>query len=277
MAFLRVREILKQADERKTSVIAFNCIDYSTIYSVIAVAEELNKPAICMLYPEHAYGKNVINLAGFASAVKSLAEKVSVPIGVHLDHSSDYAFIIDAIKSGFTSVMYDGAMLPLEENIANTRKVVETAHLLGADVEAELGYIGLAENGLDTDAYTQPEIAARFVNETGVDSLAIAIGSAHGIYASTPHLDLQRLDEINAATEAFLVLHGGTGIPEDQLESAFTRGINKLNVGTEYLRLWKASMAKYTMDETCLPEEAPGKVQEQLMNYLRKKMQLTKM
>lgn len=279
MAFAKVRDILKMADEGKTSVIAFNCSNYDMAYSAIYGAEKVNKPVICMLYPEHQYQENVINLKSFAAMVRSLAEEVSVPVGLHLDHSSDYEYIVNAMSCGFTSVMYDGSMLSLEENIYNSRKVVETAHILGVDVEAELGHVGMANvDDQDLlDLYTKPEVAARFIQESGVDSLAVAIGSAHGDYLATPKLDLERLDEINAATAVPLVLHGGSGIPDDQLNEAFRRGINKFNVGTEFFKLWKTSTAKHTADPSLIPVEVPARVQADLIEYIVKKLELVKL
>jgi ketose-bisphosphate aldolase len=276
MALEKVRNLLKKADEVKTSVLAFNCIDFNTIYPVIAVAEELGKPVIIMLYPEHVWKNNVGDLAGFAGMVESLASEVKVPIGLHLDHSSDYEFIMKAIKGGFSSVMYDGSMLPLEENIANTQKVVETAHIFGVDVEAELGHVGFAaaSDQDKLDQYTKPDVAAFFCKETGVDSVAIAIGSAHGVYLTTPKLDLERLDQINAATNTPLVLHGGSGIPHDQLTQAFRRGINKFNIGTEYFQLYFDSCKEYVEKNKSI-FDMPVYVQEKLKNYLRRKIPIS--
>ena len=280
MAFERVSTILKMADEANTSVIAFNCTDFNMAYSVVAVAEELQKPVIIMLYPEHCYLNNASTPAAFASMVRALAADVTVPIGLHLDHSSDYEYIMNAIKGGFTSVMYDGSMLPVEENIKNTKKVVETAHIFGVDVEAELGHVGFAAvaDQEKEDMYTQPEVAANFYNETNCDSIAIAIGSAHGVYKTTPKLDLKRLEEINAATNVPLVLHGGSGIPKDQLEIAFTKGINKFNVGTEFFQLYYDSIKEYCEINGTKGNvfDMPKYTQEKLMDYLRVKMQLSK-
>ena len=224
MALERVSKILKMADEAKTSVIAFNCINYDMAYSVVTVAEELQKPVIIMLYPEHNYGFNNADVRGFAETVKSLASRVKVPVGLHLDHSSDFDYIMKAIREGFTSVMFDGSMLPVEENIRLSKKVVEVARNFDVDVEAELGRVGFAKDSDEDnlDLYTKPEVAAEFCKETGVTSVAVAIGSAHGVYLETPKLDIERLEEINRATETPLVLHGGSGIPNDQLEVAFT-------------------------------------------------------
>lgn len=276
MTLVKVGEILKMADKAKTSVIGFNCLDYSTVKSVITVAEELQKPVIVMLYPEHCHRYNWTTPAAFASMVKSEAEKVNVPIGLHLDHSSSYEYIIQAIKAGFTSVMYDGSMLPLEENIRNTREIARAAHALGAEVEAELGHVGFAStitDQSDLDKYTRPEIAQSFCEQSTCDSVAIAIGSAHGFYKETPKLDLQRLKDINAATNTPLVLHGGSGIPNDQLAIAFQEGINKFNVGTEFLWLYLQTVKQF--DGTDIAD-LPNKVQAALMDYLREKMKLSK-
>ncbi|MCI8505705.1 MAG: class II fructose-bisphosphate aldolase [Lachnospiraceae bacterium] len=281
MALEKVSSILKMADEANTSVIAFNCNDYTMAYSVAQVAEELQKPVIIMLYPADSFQKNCCNLSGFAATVLELAKKVNVPIGLHLDHCSDFAYILNAIRSGFTSVMYDGSMLPVEENIVNTKRVVEAAHALGADVEAELGHVGFAAQSDQhkLDMYTRPEVAAKFCEETEVDSVAVAIGSAHGVYLETPKLDLSRLDEINAATKTPLVLHGGSGIPDDQLEQAFKRGINKFNVGTEYFQLYYDSIREFCDQNGDKGNvlDLPLFVQEKLKAYLRVKMQISRL
>lgn len=283
MAFESVKNILKMADEANTSVIAFNCINYDMAYSVVTVAEELQKPVIIMLYPEHNYGFNNADVRGFAEMVKSLASTVKVPVGLHLDHSSDFNYIMKAIRAGFTSVMFDGSMLPIEENIQLSKKVVEVARIFDVDVEAELGRVGFAKDSDEEnlDLYTKPEVAAEFCKETGVTSVAVAIGSAHGVYLETPKLDLQRLDEINKATDTPLVLHGGSGIPNDQLEIAFTKGINKFNVGTEFFQLYYDTVFEYMKAHEAernvnLLFEMSKYVQDKLMAYLREKMKLSK-
>lgn len=280
MGIEKVSTILKMADQARTSAIAFNCIDYTMIKSVITVAEETQKPAIIMLYPEHAKDKHYIDPEVFAKTVKALARNVSVPIGLHLDHCSDYNYIVKAIQNGFNSVMYDGSMLPLEENIKNTSEVVKIAHILGAEVEAELGHVGFAINKgdqNDVDRYTKPEIAAAFCKESGCDSVAVAIGSAHGFYTETPKLDIERLKEINAATDTPLVLHGGSGIPDDQLEVAFREGINKFNVGTEFFWLYYQTIKDYCLEGHEDFFDLPLVAEEKLKNYLRNKMKISKM
>lgn len=279
----KVSTILKMADESKTSAIAFICADYNMAYSVVKTAEKTNTPVVVMLLPEHFYQNNTMNIGGFAQMAKELAASVPVPVGLHLDHSYDYKSVIRAINSGFPSVMIDASHHKLDENIRLTKKVVETAHILGADVEAEIGHVGLARDGagIQSDHYTTAASAEKFCRETECDSLTIAIGSAHGVYMETPHLDIARLEEINAATDVPLVLHGGSGIPDDQLEVAFRKGINKFNVGTEFLGVYYDAVAAY-MDKMRDDErplkmlEIPLFVQERLCGYLKEKLKLSK-
>lgn len=279
MSVEKVGTILKMADEANTTAIAFNCTDYNTIVSVVKVAEELSKPVICMLYPEHAYLKHWTTPKIFVETVRDVAKNVKVLVGIHLDHCSDFDYIVAAMRCGFDSVMYDGSMLPVEENIKNTAEIVKVAKAFGADVEAELGRVGFASTVADqndTDKYTKPEVAAAFCEQSGCSSVAVAIGSAHGFYKETPKLDIERLKKINAATDVPLVLHGGSGIPNDQLEVAFREGINKFNVGTEFFYLYYQTMKKFC--EAGHPDffDLPLEVQNALENYLRQKMQLSK-
>jgi ketose-bisphosphate aldolase len=198
-----------------------------------------------MLYPGML---ETISAKVFASITKAMAKQVKIPVGLHLDHCESFETILSTIKAGFTSVMFDGSKLPFEENVRGTSEVVRAAHAMGVDVEAELGHVGFADNKSDfvnEDMYTTAEQASNFVAKTKVDSLAIAIGSAHGYYVETPHLSMTRLKEINKAIDTPLVLHGGTGIPEDQLRQAFKLGINKLNVGTEYFAIFYSTTKDY--------------------------------
>ena len=279
MSVEKVSTILKMADEANTTAIAFNCTDYNTIVSVVKVAEELSKPVICMLYPEHANLKHWTTPKIFVETVRDVAKNVKVPVGIHLDHCSDFDYIVAAMRCGFDSIMYDGSMLPVEENIKNTAEIVKVAKAFGADVEAELGRVGFASTVADqndTDKYTKPEVAAAFCEQSGCSSVAVAIGSAHGFYKETPKLDIERLKKINAATDVPLVLHGGSGIPNDQLEVAFREGINKFNVGTEFFYLYYQTLKKFC--EAGHPDffDLPLEVQNALENYLRQKMQLSK-
>ena len=279
MALVKVRELLQMADAANTSVIAFNSSDYNMIHCVFAVAEELNKPAICMLDPRHAAMWGWGTPEVYAHTAIEEAKRVKVPVSFHMDHCSDFDYIVRAIKAGFPSVMYDGSMLSYEENVKNTREVARVAHALGVDVEAELGHVGFAANESDQDdldQYTRVDVAARFCEESGCDSVAVAIGTAHGFYTKPPKLDLERLRAIDAAMDTPLVLHGGSGVPDDQLKKAFTMGINKFNVGTEYFYVYLQAIRKHCAEHEDM-FEMPAAVQEALKAYLREKMQLSKL
>ena len=282
MGLVRADELLKMAEKANTAVIAFICIDYNMVKSVLIAAEQEKKPAIIMLLPEHVTSNKTAEFESQAAMVKAMAKKVSVPVALHLDHSYDEQEVFTAIEAGFTSVMFDASRDDLETNIKRTRAVVEYAHAHGVVVESELGAIGLAKDnaGEQVDFYTKPETVKKFVEETGVDSLAIAIGNAHGDYPFPPKLDLARLDEINAITDVPLVLHGGSGIPDDQLMEAFSRGINKFNYGTDVLRCYDQAVRRY--HEEHMPPQSldmlgvPAYVQKAMSEFIAKKMGLCK-
>jgi len=277
MALTSVKNLLQMASINNTAIIGLNCTDYNSIYAGITAAEETKTPIICMLYPDHARVNNYITLRGFASLVTELAEKKTVPIGLHLDHCSEIDYIEQAISDGFKSVMYDGSSLPYEENVKNTCIVKKMCEKSNIDLEAELGYVGVTaiEDELNADFYTEPDMAADFVKRTNVDCLAVAIGTAHGVYKSTPRLDIERLAAIKEAVKIPLVLHGGSGVPEKQLTESFRKGIRKLNVGTEYYQVWRDSMAKNTVDSKVDILDIVGNVQNDLKVYLHNKLKLT--
>jgi ketose-bisphosphate aldolases len=278
MGLEKVSKILMEADKKGTAVIGFDTLNYESVAWLIDVAEEEQIPVIQMFYPTFA---SYIPFEVFASTVKQLAARVEVSIGLHLDHSRSYDEILQAIKAGFTSVMFDGSALPYEENIRITSKVVEAAHAMGVDVEAELGLVGVAskvEDFKDTNLYTKPAEAKEFIERTGVDSLAIAMGSAHGNYITVPKLDLERLKEINSIIDTPLVLHGGTGIPDEQLIKAFKLGINKLNVGTEVFQTLYAK-TKEIIDMDTPKLDYVGlmmQLKPVMKEYYRTKIQITK-
>ena len=248
MALEKTFDIIQSAKAHNTAVFSVICDDYNTIWGVIRAAEETGTPVLVQFLPEHANINNVMNIEGFAAITKKLASEVKVPIGLHLDHCYTYEEIRRAADSGYLSVMYDGSTFPLEENAAKTKAIADEMHARGIMVEGEIGHVGLAAEGsaTDEDLYTDPDAAARFVQESGVDMLAIAIGNAHGFYKGTPHLDMERLDRIREATGGLpLVLHGGSGIPDDQLEVAFTRGIHKFNYGTNYLMAYYQAVTAF--------------------------------
>lgn len=276
MGLERVKDLLAEAQKRNTSVIAFDACDYNTVQACIEGAEAAGRPVIVMLYPTMS---SLFSFGAFAATVKDLARNAKVPVGLHLDHCSDFSVIVSAIRDGFTSVMADGSALPLEENIAFTRSVVEVADVFGVDVEGEIGHVGQVAGGFDyqnKDTFTRPEEAAVFVERTGVASVAVAFGSCHGVYQAPPNLDLQRLEEIDAAVDIPLVLHGGSGIPEDQLKQAFAKGINKFNVGTEFFLLnARLCQEAYADPETLKnPFAATMKIRKGLTDYIAGKLEL---
>ena len=271
--------IIKLARESNTSAIAFICMDYVMARTVVYAAEKTNTPAIVMLYPEHVPVQHTTGFRGVATAVKELAGEVKVPIGLHCDHDYTYEAIMNTIDCGFESVMMDGSMNDLDTNIALTKKVVDKAHELGAIVEGEIGHVGLAADADQNreDLFTKPDAAEKFCRETGVDTLAVSIGNAHGEYKETPHLDIQRLEDIRNATDVPLVLHGGSGIPDDQLLVAFSKGINKFNLGTDFLRNYFKALTEFTAEYADVADPVrvinmPEYVQAKLQPYVEDRL-----
>ena len=226
--------MLKKAREQKVCIPAFNIYNLETLEAAFAASKNKRKPLMA------AFGEKYLEHASFemiAAMANCLAKNHPVPVVLHLDHCKSMDHIQEAIAAGFTSVMYDGSELPLEENIRNTQKAVEYAHSHGVSIEAELGYMNPEDGSVEAEVekllYTDPEQAFQFVEQTGVDSLAVAVGNAHGVYKSTPHLSLQRLQEIYSKVQIPLVLHGGSGIPADQIHKAVEIAVAKININTE--------------------------------------------
>lgn len=277
----KVENILKMGQESNTSAIAFICMDYVMARTVAYAAEKTNTPAIIMLYPEHVTVQHTTGFKNYAAMVKELANEVKVPIGLHCDHDYTYEAILRTMNSGFESVMMDGSMNDLDTNIALTKKVVAEAHKMGVCVEGEIGHVGIAADADNSkeDLYTKPDAAEKFCRETKVDSLAISIGNAHGEYKDTPCLDIKRLEEIHAATNVPLVLHGGSGIPDEQLLQAFSKGINKFNLGTDYLKNYYKAVAEFTKlnegnTDPVKIINMPEYVQSKLQPYVEERMRV---
>ena len=275
----KTENILKMAKESNTSVIAFICMDYIMARSVVYAAEATNTPAMVMLFPEHVTVQHTTGFANYAAMVKELANEVKVPIGLHADHDFSYDAVMTTIGAGFESVMIDGSTNDLDTNIDLTRKVVLKAHKLGVCVEGEIGHVGTAADGDNTneDLYTKADAAEKFCRKTGVNSLAVSIGNAHGEYKETPHLAISRLEEIHAAANVSLVLHGGSGIPDDQLLEAFSNGINKFNLGTEFLGKYYDAVAAFSRESANDPDPVkiinlPEYTQSKLQPYLEERM-----
>jgi len=204
------------------------------IEAIFQAAEETSSPVI--ISDGYEAIEKYFGLEYFATIVNMRAVRSSVSVALHLDHAFKFEYIIRALRSGFTSVMFDGSRLPYEKNVEITRKVVEVAHSVGVSVEAELGNVGGLEGDTwshtDESLYTDPDVAQDFVDQTGIDSLAPAIGNAHGFYTQEPKLDFERLKKIKEKVQIPLVLHGATGIPLDDLKKAINLGIRKINLAT---------------------------------------------
>lgn len=230
------REIIRDAHLRHYAVGAFNCLSLENILGALAAAEELRAPIILQL-AEVQFPEAPMEL--MAPLLLRAAHDAAVPVAVHLDHGRSIETCMRAIRAGFNSVMFDGAALPLEENIARSALVARLAHAAGVDVEAELGRVGDTGFGGEgtgsaptDDIFTDVEESARFLAETGVDALAIAIGNLHGRYVATPQLNIARLREIDERNRTPLVLHGGSGTSEADFKASIRNGICKINVAT---------------------------------------------
>ena len=229
--FVTSKEMIYAARKGGYAVPAFNAENLEMVQAIVAAAEKMNSPVMIQTTPSTV---KYLTLRQAVAMVKAEAEAAKVPVALHLDHCESYEGVVDAMDAGYTSVMIDASKLPYEENIAVTRKVVEDARARGITVEAELGTVGGKEDGHSADiAYTDPDEAIDFFSRTGVDIFAVAIGTAHGFYKGEPKLNFELLDKLAKAIEAPLVLHGGSGIPDEMIRRTIELGINKVNFATE--------------------------------------------
>lgn len=253
MARVSVKEILEHATKHKYGVPAINVFNYETVKWAIEAAEMERLPIIIQMYP--GFHKH-IDLKYVADFSKDMAEKSSVPVAVHLDHSNTFEIAVSGIRDGFPSVMIDGSSLGFEENAAVTKEVVKVARVFGVDVEAELGHVGSGaklDDIVNRDNYTSVEQAVEFVERTGCDSLAIAVGNAHGVYIKEPSLDFDRIKAIRSCVSIPLVLHGCSDIPDAQIQESVNLGLSKFNIATEYDRAFYQAISK-----NINPEEKKG-------------------
>ncbi len=240
---ITMKEMLDRASKENYGVAAPNVAHELDARAVLQAAEMMNAPIIL----DVAYGATP-DIIFYGKYLTQLAEKAAVPVAINLDHGGTYEEGVAAIAAGFTSIMVDRSTLPYEENVAQVRELVKVAHALNVSVEAELGHVGQgASYAADRDAgLTKPEQAVQYIKDTGIDMLAVAIGTAHGEYVGTPHIDFDRLVEIKKATNGFpLVLHGGSGSGDENLKKACQLGINKVNIYTD---LAKAAVRQINED-----------------------------
>ena len=264
--------VLYKAQKEGYAVGLFNTTDSDMLQAVMEAAEELRSPVIIgtaeVLLP---YGE----LQLIAPAMIDQAKRASVPVVVHYDHGLTFERCMEALRLGFSSIMFDGSTKLEEENIRETIELVKIAHALGASVEGEIGHVGDANknDGEQTDLYTLPEDAVRFVDMTGVDALAVAIGTAHGAYKTKPKLDVERLAQIRKALATPLVLHGGSGLTDDDFRDTIKNGIAKMNIFTDICVAGEQGMKKAFAEGKSYLEVRNAKVQA-MKEAVKKKMEL---
>ncbi len=230
MARVALTDVLSPAQQGRSGLGAFNVIQIEHAEAIVAGAEAAGRPTVLQL------SENAVRyhgaLAPIGRAMIEIADAASVPVVVHLDHATDVELVAQALALGFTSVMFDGSTLPVEDNLATTRGVVERAHALGVSVEAEIGEIGGKDGVHAPGVRTRPEDAAEFVGATGIDAVAVAVGSSHAMTTRTAQLDLDLIAAIRDAVPVPLVLHGSSGVPDDHLREAVAAGMTKINIST---------------------------------------------
>lgn len=256
---ISLKTILEMAEARNIAIGAFNVTSLEGIQAVLGAAEELNQPVILQF--ANAAHKQYISLDTIGTAMVAMAEKAAVPVCVHLDHGENLQEIHEALELGFSGVMYDGSVLPYAENVANTKAAVELAREYGASVEAEIGSMGREEfssAGMDGETaeiescYTDPNQAAEFVKATGVDALACSFGTVHGIYLRAPKLDIDRVGKIRKEIGVPVVMHGGSGISDEDFRKCIDQGVRKINFYT-----YAAKDAGAAIKEKISKEEGP--------------------
>ena len=271
-----LKEALNDARARKFALPAFNCTEDVMVRTILETAEMLKAPVILMCLDMHLKGNGWKYLADL---IRMVADYHKIPIVLHLDHAYDPGLIKAAVDNGFTSVMIDGSKLPFDENVAVTKSIVDVAHPRGVSVEGELGHVGgmdLQDVECAESVLTKPDEVEKFVEQTDVDALAISIGTAHGVYRSLPNLNIERLKQLNAVSTVPLVLHGGSGTPDEQIRAAVAGGICKLNVFAD-LRLAMFRGLRKSAEQTRedpLPQQLFGPVREQLAAIVTEKIKL---
>ena len=276
MALVTTKQLLLDAQKGGYAVGAFNVENMEMVLAVVAAAEELRSPVIMQTTPSTV---KYANLNYFYENVKVAAQESSVPVVIHLDHGNSFELAMQAYRTGYTSIMIDGSHEGFEDNIALTSAVVKACHPGEVPIEAELGKVGGKEDDLDGgegDPYTNPQEAAEFVERTGIDSLAVAIGTAHGVYKGVPKLDFSRLSEIRKAVSIPLVLHGTSGVPDEDVAECIKRGICKVNYATD-LRIAFTKGINQVLKEnpdTIDPKKYNAKGREEVRKYVMHKMKI---
>ena len=261
---VNLQYVLELAEKGNFAIPAFNVYNMESVMGVLKAAEEMKAPIIMQVYPRLMKEETGYFLSPI---IKAAAEKASVPVCFHLDHGPSELETTRSIRYGATGIMLDGSTLPFEENIALTKRVVDTCSYLNVQVEGELGHVGSTADS-DLDEFTTPEDAKKFVEETGVSCLAVAVGTAHGRYKKPPKLDIERILAIREATNnAALVLHGGSGVPDEEIKKAVKAGIRKMNFATDIC---------YAFLDTCLEELQKPDRAIAIDNFMKKPIEAVK-
>jgi len=250
--------MLADAHKNRYAIAAFNCENAEMIQAVIAAGEEMNAPVIIQTTPTTI---RYASVGLFVAATAALAKNSTIPIALHLDHGSTFELAEEAQRAGYTSIMIDGSNLPLEDNIAITKKTVGFCSQAGIPVEGELGHVGGKED--DTvakgDAYTDPDEAIRFVGETCVSSLAVGVGTAHGVYASKPVLNIELISVLRELLPVPLVLHGSSGLEDDVIQKCIMQGISKVNIATDLRVAYTQAVRDFLLqDKNCFDPKKYG-------------------
>ena len=276
MPLVTSKKLLLDAQEGCYAVGAFNVENMEMVQAVVAAAEELCAPVILQTTPSTL---KYADVDFFYANVKTAAEKAAVPVVMHLDHGSSFDLAMQAFRAGYTSIMIDGSPKPFSENVQVTRAVVNACHPAGIPVEAELGKVGGKEDDLiggEGNPYTDPREAQAFVEATGVDFLAVAIGTAHGVYKGVPRLDLDRLSEIRAIVSIPLVLHGTSGVPDDTVRACIARGICKVNYATDLRIAFTKGVSAYLKEhpDAFDPKKYNAQGREEVKQYVMEKIKV---
>ena len=274
MPLVTTKQMLLDAQAGNYAVGAFNVENMEMVMAVMEAAEELKSPVIMQTTP------STIKYASpemFYANVAAAANNASVPVVMHLDHGSSFELAVHAFRAGYTSIMIDGSHSVFEENIAITKSVVDVCHAGNVPVEAELGKVGGKEDDLDGGnggGYTVPSEAVEFVEKTGIDSLAVAIGTAHGVYKGTPKLDVERLSEIREVVSIPLVLHGTSGVPDEAVKECIRRGICKVNYATDLRIAFSNGVKEYLAanPDAFDPKKYNAVGREKVKEYVMSKM-----
>ncbi len=273
-----LKEILRAAQAGGYAVPAFDCVEDLMVRTILETCESLRAPVILMGLPgPDLDGNGWFYIPGL---IRAVAARHNIPVALHLDHATNLDDITRAVDLGFTSVMIDGSRLPFAENVRLTRRAVDIAHPHGVSVEAELGHVGgsdVENTQYAESVLTEPGEARRFVEETQVDALAVSIGTAHGIYRQLPKLNIARLQEIRAATDVPLVLHGGSGTPADQIQESVRHGVTKLNIYADNRIAMCRGLKEAAQTQTRpdpLPRDLFGLVRQRLAETVTEKVRL---